>query len=214
MEHKQLGPESETVTNEQGGKQSRLDFRFDLFDPKAMFNLAGILDYGAKKYGVNNWKQIPRNDHLNHALVHIYAYLEGNRQDDHLGHAFCRLMFAIGTEEEIPTDTISDEKIYDNNHRFGNSEICRNYKDVIIELRALLRCNADKISLEAAQECIRRISDKVAPPETDIGFLITKVLAHPTILSKNNHTRQVWQNLQEELDRVNLNQFHGNGNSI
>lgn len=100
MQHEQLGEDAKTITNEQGGKQSDLHFRFDLFDPPAMFQLGEILYHGANKYGVNNWKKIPRNDHINHALVHIYAYLDGNLQDDHLGHAFCRLMFAIGTTDK------------------------------------------------------------------------------------------------------------------
>jgi hypothetical protein len=30
--------------------------------------------------------------------MHILAYLAGDKQDDHLGHAFCRMMFALGVE--------------------------------------------------------------------------------------------------------------------
>lgn len=85
---------------EPGGLQSLLNLRFDLLDTKAIFQLAGILDYGAKKYGENNWRKISVESHLNHALVHIFAYLQHDTQDDHLGHAFCRLMFALGTEEK------------------------------------------------------------------------------------------------------------------
>lgn len=84
---------------EPGGLQSLLNLRFDLLDTKAMFQLAGILDYGAKKYGENNWRKILVESHLNHALTHIFAYLQHDTQDDHLGHAFCRLMFALGTEK-------------------------------------------------------------------------------------------------------------------
>lgn len=94
-----LSPDAPTVTNAEGGSQSLLRVRFDLLDTTAMFRLASILDYGERKYGANNWRKIPTQDHINHALTHIFGYLAGDTQDDHLGHAFCRLMFAIGTEK-------------------------------------------------------------------------------------------------------------------
>lgn len=83
------------VTNKYGGKQSATLGRFDLISGAAMRILAGILQYGADKYGVGNWKKIPVEEHLNHALQHIFAHLEGNTTEDHLGHALCRLVFAV-----------------------------------------------------------------------------------------------------------------------
>jgi hypothetical protein len=94
-----IGPDAPTVTSPNGAKQSALPYRFDLMDARALFQLAAILHTGAEKYGVDNWRGLPRNDHVNHALMHIYAYLAGDTQDDHLGHAFCRLMMAVATEE-------------------------------------------------------------------------------------------------------------------
>jgi hypothetical protein len=91
-----VGPEAPTVENELGGKQSLKRWRFDLIHPGAYFVLGRILDYGARKYGEWNWLNISTEDHLNSALMHIYAYLDGNRDDDHLGHAFTRCMFALG----------------------------------------------------------------------------------------------------------------------
>jgi len=99
------GPDAPTVTNLQGGKQSELNYRFDLIDGMAMFRMAGILDSGAKKYGEENWRNIPTMRHINSALAHLEAYklhLQGRLsvedQDDHLGHALCRIMFACGVE--------------------------------------------------------------------------------------------------------------------
>jgi hypothetical protein len=89
-----MGTDAPTATNTRGGRQSELPYRFDLVDPAAMFALAQVLAAGATKYGVDNWRQIDTADHLNHALAHIYAYLAGDRQDDHLSHALCRAMFA------------------------------------------------------------------------------------------------------------------------
>lgn len=90
-----IGKDSPIVTNEKGGSQSALGYRLDLIDPLTLFRLASILDEGARKYGEYNWKKIKLSDNLNHALAHIFAYLAGDTQDDHLGHAFCRLHFVL-----------------------------------------------------------------------------------------------------------------------
>lgn len=83
------------ITGESGGKQSALRYDFTLFDPLALFSVANVLHEGAERYGRWNWRRITLNDNLNHALSHIFAYLAGDRQDDHLSHAACRLLFAL-----------------------------------------------------------------------------------------------------------------------
>lgn len=93
-----LGKDAPKVVNDQGGSQSHLPYRFDLIDPQAIFALAEVLYQGSERHGEDNWRKIPINDHLNHALAHIYAYMAGDEQDDHLGHAFCRMMFAVALE--------------------------------------------------------------------------------------------------------------------
>jgi hypothetical protein len=93
-----VGPDAPTVVSENGAKQSAAPYRFDLIDGPALFDLAAILSTGAEKYGIDNWRGLPTRDHVNHALMHLYAYLAGDGQDNHLGHAFCRLMFAVATE--------------------------------------------------------------------------------------------------------------------
>ena len=95
-----IGPDAEIVTLPNGAKQSKVQERFDLLDGKAMFRLAGVIGYGAERYGPNNWRGIPLEDHINHALMHLFAYLAGDTQDDHLGHALCRLHMAVAVEEQ------------------------------------------------------------------------------------------------------------------
>jgi len=87
-------PDAPTVTNEVGAKQSHLPCRFDLIDGPALFEMAHVLHEGAEKYGANNWRGIPVDDHLNHLIMHAYAYLSGDRTDEHLSHIMCRSMFA------------------------------------------------------------------------------------------------------------------------
>lgn len=95
-----LSPAQETYINERGGKQSMTPYGFHLLDPHAMFALARILKYGADKYGQDNWRLISVPEHLNHALQHIFAYLAGDTQDEHLEHALCRLHMAVAVALE------------------------------------------------------------------------------------------------------------------
>lgn len=94
-----VGKDAETVVNEAGGKQSKANYRYDLLDTDAMFALTKTLAEGAVKYGEWNWHDISEDDHLNHALIHIFAHLHGDKQDEHLAHAFCRIMFAYGVNK-------------------------------------------------------------------------------------------------------------------
>lgn len=75
---------------------SALQHRFDLVDAPALFEMTGVLYTGARKYGEDNWRRISVEDHLNHLIAHAYAYLAGDRGDDHLSNIMCRAMFAKG----------------------------------------------------------------------------------------------------------------------
>lgn len=68
-----------------------------LEDP--LIEIAKVLQYGAERYEPNNWRLIPQEEHLNHALIHYYAYLKGDTQDNHLSHCACRIMMAYATEK-------------------------------------------------------------------------------------------------------------------
>lgn len=99
-------PEAPTHTNEKGGSQSHIPVRFDLIDGKAMFAMAAVLHAGAEKYGANNWRLIDIDDHLNHLIMHAYAYLAGDRSDEHLSHIMCRAMFAQGVYYQENPETL------------------------------------------------------------------------------------------------------------
>lgn len=90
-----VGKDAPTVVNAVGGKQSGSPYRMDLIPPLAAFAVASVLKEGADKYGDDNWKKITIPDHLNHALAHAFAYMAGDKSDDHLGHMACRVLFAL-----------------------------------------------------------------------------------------------------------------------
>lgn len=90
----------EVSVTEAGGMHAELNCRFDLIDSKALFKLAAALHEGGVKYGDENWRKVPIRHQLNHALTHIFAYLAGDTQEEHLSHAFTRMMFATALEKE------------------------------------------------------------------------------------------------------------------
>jgi hypothetical protein len=80
-----------------------------------MMQLGRILAEGDAKYergqptplGQENWRAISEEDHINHAINHLINALReiqhgtdfaDDEAGQHLGHAFCRVMFAIGVQ--------------------------------------------------------------------------------------------------------------------
>lgn len=104
-----VGKDEPRVTNERGGTQSQVPYRFDLLDAPAMFKMTEVLKEGADKYGVNNWHKISVQDHLNHLIIHAYAYLAGDVSDDHLSHLMCRAMFAQAVDIMDKKDAHTDK---------------------------------------------------------------------------------------------------------
>jgi FtsZ-binding cell division protein ZapB len=79
-----------------------LQYALDDLEPEEvqqMIKIAKVLQFGADKYKANNWRLIPQEEHINHALIHLMAALAGDTQDDHLDHALCRLMMAYATKK-------------------------------------------------------------------------------------------------------------------
>lgn len=86
----------------QSGDKAQLGFAISELEPdemQATIRIAKVLQIGADRYEPNNWRLIPEESHINHALIHIIAHLAGDRQDEHLDHALCRLMMAYATEK-------------------------------------------------------------------------------------------------------------------
>ena len=79
------------------------DTRYDLISPIGLEALARTYAEGAKKFGQFNWENgMPVTDLLNHAIAHIYKFLNGNRDEDHLSHAAWNLLGAIHSLAKWP----------------------------------------------------------------------------------------------------------------
>lgn len=109
-----VAPDEPIVTNSNGGKQSDTPYGFHLLPVQSVFAAAQVAKYGADKYGETfterNYIKIPVEEHINHCIQHLYAYLAGDKQDDHLGHAIVRAMFAFDVDRRKKEEGISDGK--------------------------------------------------------------------------------------------------------
>ena len=82
----------------------------------ALAGMAGVLEFGAKKYDRGNWhKGLPHADICDSMLRHIAAYLSGEDIDPesgkpHVDHIFCNAMFlAEGYRTHPELDNRSEE---------------------------------------------------------------------------------------------------------
>ena len=86
------------VVNASGGAQSALHGNPKLIPAEALLRLSHVCAEGAGRYAENNWRRISFEDHLSHALEHVFLYMNGDRSEDHVGHALTRLAFAAAME--------------------------------------------------------------------------------------------------------------------
>lgn len=101
-----VGPNAPVETNALGAKQSRSPFALDVV-PRALIEVGRVFYRGEAKYergpqlvGAENWRGITARMHVRHAVNHVFAWLAGDRSDDHLEHAAARLLMAIEKEHE------------------------------------------------------------------------------------------------------------------
>lgn len=108
------GIEEDMETNKRGGKQGKVEGRWDLLPAEALRRAAVVMEENLKSHGKDNWRMIDRADHANHIIAHVYDWVEGKRNEDHLAHALCRALFACSTLAE-------DTEVAEMRH--GNTEV-------------------------------------------------------------------------------------------
>lgn len=77
--------------------------RPSLLPAKALHDVVAVLEHGAQKYGVDNWRNVDdKRRYLDAALRHLMAVMEGGLDEEdgdsglpHLAHAACSLLFLL-----------------------------------------------------------------------------------------------------------------------
>ena len=96
-----LPPGMSPHTDDHGGVETPISYRFSLLPLAGLIAAAETMGEGEAKGRDNQgWRSIPIDRILDHAMGHIIAYLAGDREEDHLAHAICRVMMARDLEEE------------------------------------------------------------------------------------------------------------------
>lgn len=91
------------VTNERGGKQSASPYFLRGLPPLALLRIGRVLKEGAEEYEADpfgdvtrrNWHRISSDEHLEHLMAHVVAYLHGDITEDHAGHIATRSLFFL-----------------------------------------------------------------------------------------------------------------------
>lgn len=69
-------------------------------EPNFLEIISKVLEEGLEKYPRDNWRLISPEDHFNHALIHLYALIKGDTQDDHYAHFLTRIAMFAETDED------------------------------------------------------------------------------------------------------------------
>ena len=77
--------------------------RCDLLPPNALLRLAQHFESGCIKYGDRNWEAgIPTHSFIDSGLRHIFKYMAGENDEDHLIAAVWNLICLVETEMKRP----------------------------------------------------------------------------------------------------------------
>lgn len=84
--------------------------RYDLLSVIAIDRLAKHYENGAKKYADRNWeKGAPLSTYLDSGIRHIFKFIEGHRDEDHLAAAMWNIAATIHIEEMIERGLLPKE---------------------------------------------------------------------------------------------------------
>ena len=105
-----LSDDLEIKTNESGGKQHDRPYRSEALFFRALMAISSLRHDAVvnKGYEDENYKLIPKREHIGRALTHIFAYMAGDKSNDHLCHAACRVLMALELELEEKDNDRSD----------------------------------------------------------------------------------------------------------
>ena len=93
--------------------------RWSLFPAGTLRKVLDVLEFGARKYDVDNWKHVPdaKRRYYDAAMRHIDAWWNGEQADQetgvhHLAHATCCLLFLLALDDTEAEVDVDDSKAF------------------------------------------------------------------------------------------------------
>lgn len=93
--------------NQEGRKADAGKPRPSLLPWRAIQQIVAVLEFGAAKYGADNWQRLPsaRQRYFDAAMRHLLAWWDGERLDTesglpHLAHAGCCILFLLWADKD------------------------------------------------------------------------------------------------------------------
>lgn len=98
------------ITNQptqEGRKSDAGKPRLSLLPWRAVQQIVAVLEFGAAKYGADNWQRVPeaRQRYFDATMRHLLAWWDGERLDaesglPHLAHAGCCILFLLWSDKD------------------------------------------------------------------------------------------------------------------
>ncbi len=92
-----------------GAKRGAVREAYHLIPPLGLQAVAQAMARGSARYGDHNWRGLPPEEMVNHAIRHLVLWLSGDRSEPHAAHAAanCLMLYeleAIDLASRVPSE--------------------------------------------------------------------------------------------------------------
>ena len=150
--------------NQEGRKADAGKPRPSLLPWRAIKQIVAVLEFGAAKYGADNWQRVPeaRQRYFDATMRHLLAWWDGERLDaesglPHLAHAGCCILFLLWADKSDEEEKADCEEPDHMESRLKAHKLAQEARDQMRQKLALASQVEQELALarkahQAAQE--------------------------------------------------------------